>query len=153
VDEFQQVLGALERAAVERDQLHQHWRQRLERAQYESQRAERYQGVEPENRLVARTLEQRWDESLRQERQLREEYDRFVVEMPASLSEADVELTRRASQNISALWRAVETTPQDRKAIVPKRELKRRSSFRRVVPGGCPPGRAEAPTAFMNDPG
>jgi len=80
VDELvaQQVLRALEPAAVdlslqaatdskrERERLHQHWRQRLERAQYESQRVERqYQSVEPENRLVARTLEQRWDESLR----------------------------------------------------------------------------------------
>ncbi len=127
----QQVLRALEPAAVdlslqaaadvkrERERLHQHWTQRLERAQYESQRAERqYQSVEPENRLVVRTLEQRWEESLRQERQLREEYDRFVATTPATLSNADAERIRAASQNISALWQAAETTPQDRKAIV-----------------------------------
>ncbi len=133
VDELvaHQVLRALEPAAVdlslqaaadiqrERERLHQHWRQRLERAQYESQRAERqYQSVEPENRLVVRTLEQRWDESLRQERQLREEYDRFLATTPASLSQTDGERIREASQNISALWHAAETTPQDRKAIV-----------------------------------
>jgi len=133
VDELvaQQVLRALEPAAVdlslqaatdirrERERLHQHWRQRLERAQYESQRAERqYQSVEPENRLVARTLEQRWEESLRQERQLREEYDRFLAEMPASLSEADIERIREASQNIAGLWQGAVMTPQDRKAIV-----------------------------------
>jgi DNA invertase Pin-like site-specific DNA recombinase len=133
VDELvaQQVLRALEPAAVdlslqaatdikqERERLHRHWRQRLERAQYESQRAERqYQSVEPENRLVARTLEQRWEESLRQERQLHEEYDRFLAATPASLSEADVERIRAASQNISALWHAADTTPQDRKAVV-----------------------------------
>ena len=103
----------------ERERLHQHWTQRLERAQYESQRAERqYQSVEPENRLVARTLEQRWEESLRQERQLREEYDRFLATTPASLSDADAERIRAASRNISALWHAADTTPQDRKAIV-----------------------------------
>jgi DNA invertase Pin-like site-specific DNA recombinase len=133
VDELvaQQVLRALEPAAVdlslqaatdiqrERERLHQHWRQRLERAQYTSQRAERqYQSVEPEDRLVARTLEQRWEESLRQERHLREEYDRFLAETPASLSEADAKRIREASQNISALWHAADTTPQDRKAIV-----------------------------------
>jgi DNA invertase Pin-like site-specific DNA recombinase len=133
VDELvaQQVLSALEPASValslqaatdieqERERLHRHWRQRLERAQYESQRTERqYQSVEPENRLVARTLEQRWEESLRQERQLREEYDRFLAEVPASLSDADVERIRTASQNISTLWHAADTTPQDRKAIV-----------------------------------
>ena len=65
-----QVLRALEPAALElslqaaqdvrqeRDRLHRHWEQQLERARYESERAERqYHAVEPENRLVARTLE------------------------------------------------------------------------------------------------
>jgi hypothetical protein len=133
VDELvaQQVLRALEPAAVdvslqaatdikqERARLHQHWLQSLERAEYESHRAERqYQSVEPENRLVARTLEQRWEESLRQERQLREEYDRFLATTPATLSDADAERIREASQNVSAIWHAKETTPQDRKAIV-----------------------------------
>ena len=125
------MLRALEPAAVdlslqaacdverERERLHDHWRQRLERAQYDVRRAERqYQSVEPENRLVARTLEQRWEESLRAERQLREEYDRFAAETPAGLSEADVEKIRTASQNISALWHAEDTTAADRKAIV-----------------------------------
>jgi DNA invertase Pin-like site-specific DNA recombinase len=133
VDELvaQQVLRVLEPAAVElslqaaadierdRERLHQHWRQRLERAQYEAQRAERqYQSVEPENRLVARTLEQRWEESLRQERQLREEYDRFLAATPAGLSDADAQRIRAASQSIPALWHAAEMAPEDRKAIV-----------------------------------
>jgi hypothetical protein len=44
---------------------HAHWQQRLERARYEAERAERqYQAVEPENRLVARTLEQHWEAAL-----------------------------------------------------------------------------------------
>ena len=87
VDELvaQQVLRALEPAALdlsmqatmdnqrERERLHQHWQQRLERTEYDTQRADhQYQSVEPENRLVARTLEQRWEESLHQERELRE---------------------------------------------------------------------------------
>src|SRR5438132_9418687 len=89
----QQVLRALEPAALElslqamqqvqqeRQRLHSHWQQRLERARYEAQRAERqYQAVEPENRLVARTLEQRWEESLRTQRALQEQYERFQRE-------------------------------------------------------------------------
>ena len=97
VDELvaQQVLRALEPAALdlsmqatmdiqrERERLHQHWRQRLERVTYDTQRAERqYQSVEPENRLVARTLEQHWEQSLHQERELREEHHRFLAETP-----------------------------------------------------------------------
>jgi DNA invertase Pin-like site-specific DNA recombinase len=49
-----------ERAALER-----HWQQRLERVRYEVERARRqYNAVEPENRLVARTLERAWEEAL-----------------------------------------------------------------------------------------
>jgi DNA invertase Pin-like site-specific DNA recombinase len=133
VDELvaQQVLRALEPAALdlslqatmdiqqERERLHQHWRQRLDRAEYDAQRAERqYQSVEPENRLVTRTLEQRWDESLQRERQLREEYHRFLEEIPTNLSDTDVERIQALSQNISALWHAPDTGAQDRKAIV-----------------------------------
>ena len=72
----------------ERDRLHRHWEQRLERATYEAERAERqYQAVEPENRLVARGLERRWEEALRRQRDLEEEYDRFLKEQPPRLSE------------------------------------------------------------------
>jgi hypothetical protein len=40
------------------------WDLRLERARYEAKRAERqYQTVEPENRLVARSLERQWEEN------------------------------------------------------------------------------------------
>ena len=76
VDELvaQQLLGALEPAAVdlslqaaadierERERLHQHWRQRLARARTSRARERQYQSVEPENRLVARTLEQHWED-------------------------------------------------------------------------------------------
>jgi hypothetical protein len=47
----------LERAARQR-----HWTQRLERARYETMLARRrYEAVDPENRLVARTLEREWE--------------------------------------------------------------------------------------------
>ena len=59
-------LKAIENVQRERQRLNRHWEQRLERASYDVQRAERqYQAVEPENRLVARTLEQQWEAVLR----------------------------------------------------------------------------------------
>jgi hypothetical protein len=49
----------------ENEQLARYWQQQVERAEYEAQRAERqYESIEPENRLVARTLEKRWNERL-----------------------------------------------------------------------------------------
>jgi DNA invertase Pin-like site-specific DNA recombinase len=126
-----QVLRALEPAALElslraaddvqreREHLHRHWSQRLERGRYEADRIERqYQAVEPENRLVARTLELRWEEALRNERQLREEYDRFQRVTPSALTDADRLRIQSLSENIGALWQAAETTTSDRKEIV-----------------------------------
>jgi len=50
---------------AERAALEQQWRQRLERAQYKGDQARRrYASTEPENRLVARTLERDWEEAL-----------------------------------------------------------------------------------------
>ncbi|WP_406698886.1 hypothetical protein V5E97_08370 [Singulisphaera sp. Ch08] len=54
-------LSAIEHASEQRRQHGTQLRQNLERATYEAKRAERqYQAVEPENRLVARTLEANW---------------------------------------------------------------------------------------------
>jgi DNA invertase Pin-like site-specific DNA recombinase len=127
----QQVLRALEPAALElslqaqqqleqeRQRLHHQWRQRLERAGYEAQRAERqYQAVEPENRLVVRTLEQRWEESLRTQRALQEDYDRFLLEQAPQLSAADKARIQALARDIPTLWQAPQTTNADRKEIV-----------------------------------
>jgi DNA invertase Pin-like site-specific DNA recombinase len=126
-----QVLVALEPAALElslqaardlgqeRDRLHRHWEQQLERARYESARAERqYQVIEPENRLVARTLERRWEEALNNQRQLEEEYDRFRREQPPRLSEGELARIAALSRDIPALWLAAETTSAERKEII-----------------------------------
>ena len=112
-------LRAAEESQQERDRLHQHWQQRLERAGYESDRAARqYHAVEPENRLVARQLEQRWEESLREQRELQEAYDRFVREQPRQLTTAEREAVRALATDIPALWKATSTTAADRKAVV-----------------------------------
>ncbi len=67
-------LKAIENVQRERQRLSRHWDQRLERATYDLQCAERqHQAVKPENRLVARSLEQQWEAVLRAQRDLREE--------------------------------------------------------------------------------
>jgi hypothetical protein len=53
--------AVLERQEREHQRLVKHWEQRLKRAQYEVQLAERqYNAVDPDNRLVAAELERRW---------------------------------------------------------------------------------------------
>jgi DNA invertase Pin-like site-specific DNA recombinase len=112
-------LRAIENVEQERKRLHDQWRQKLERAQYEVSRAERqYHAVEPENRLVARTLEARWEEALNKQRELEEEYHRFLAKLPATLSATDRERIQALSQNVPSLWHAAGTTALDRKHIV-----------------------------------
>jgi DNA invertase Pin-like site-specific DNA recombinase len=127
----QRVLRALEPAALElscramediqrdRARLDKHWRQRLERARYDAEDAERrYRAVDPENRLVARSLERRWEEALRAERGVRDDYDRFLREQPPQLSPEERARIAAISGDLAALWRAPGTTDRDRKEIV-----------------------------------
>src|SRR4051794_19455959 len=126
-----QVLAALEPAALElslaaaddlqqeRARLHRVRQQELERARYEADRARRqYDAVEPENRLVARELERRWEEALKEQRRLEEEYARFCRSQPSGLSTAEREQIRSLAQDLPALWQAPGTTAADRQRIV-----------------------------------
>jgi hypothetical protein len=95
------------------------WQQRIERAAYEVELAARqYHAVEPEHRLVARTLEHAWEEKLAVQQQLEEEYHRFVQHKPRLLSDAEREAIRHLATDIPTLWVAPTTTAADRKEII-----------------------------------
>jgi len=112
-------LLAIENIEQERKRLHDHWSQTLERARQDAARAERhYHTVEPENRLVARTLEARWEEALNKQRQVEEEYHRFLAKLPVTLSNADREKIVGLSESVPTLWNAAGTSALDRKQIV-----------------------------------
>ncbi|HWB12760.1 MAG TPA: recombinase family protein [Pirellulales bacterium] len=112
-------LRAIEDSQKERDRLEAHWKKRLERARYEADRAERqYQAVEPENRLVARTLEQRWETTLLELRCLQDDYDRFSREKPRRVTEVQRARIMALAQDIPTLWDAESTTNADRKEIL-----------------------------------
>jgi DNA invertase Pin-like site-specific DNA recombinase len=116
---FELSLRAIENVEQERKRLHDQWRQTLERARQDVARAERqYHAVEPENRLVARTLEARWEEALKKQRQAEEEYHRFLARLPVTLSGADRQRIQSLSDSITTLWHAPGTSALDRKQIV-----------------------------------
>ena len=95
------------------------WNKRLQRARYEVERSQRqYHAVEPENRLVARTLEKTWEEKLQAERDLQEENRRRQDRQPHHLTAAERETIRGLAMNLPALWSAPTTTAADRKAIL-----------------------------------
>jgi DNA invertase Pin-like site-specific DNA recombinase len=157
------AFAALER---ERQALDRQWQRRIERARYEAQRAQRqYDAIEPENRLVARTLETRWNTALQALEQLEQEYAVVRRTELLPLGEADQQLVRNLAEDLPALWSAATTTDTDRKRmlrlviteVVLKVDAhKRRAAFTVVWSGGattqhevcCPPlgwhGRTEA---------
>ena len=95
-----------------------HWEQRLERARYEAERAARqYHAVEPENRLVARELERRWEQALRGGARPGGGI-RPLPERPADRMTAEDRERYLPSGDITALWRAATTTARDRKEII-----------------------------------
>ena len=127
----EQVLRALTPAGIElslaaagdiereRARLDTHWKAELERAGYEARLAERsYRAADPDNRLVVRTLERRWEEALRREQEVREGYDRFRRESPRKLGPEDLGRIRALAADIPTLWNAADTPAADRKEIV-----------------------------------
>ncbi|MBL8813062.1 MAG: zinc ribbon domain-containing protein [Planctomycetaceae bacterium] len=114
-----EVLRALEPAALElsfqaienverdRKRLHDQWHLRLERVQQEAMRAERqYHLTEPENRLVARTLEARWENALKRQREAEEEYNRFLRQQPATLSSDERHRIGALAEDVGQVWNA-----------------------------------------------
>jgi DNA invertase Pin-like site-specific DNA recombinase len=118
-------LGAGEDLRRERGRLDRHWRQRLERARYEADRAARqHRAVEPENRLVGRELERRWEQALAAVREVEEEYDRFRRDQPAELTAG----VRDADADFSVAGPLLVQTAQRRRRTPSTRGSARRSA-------------------------
>jgi len=113
------ALQALDQLEQERQDLARLWQQRLERAHYDAEREERqFNRVEPENRLVARELENRWNVALTEVQHLERSYAQAQQQQLAPLNESDRVLIRRALTDLPQLWHAETTTAADRKRLL-----------------------------------
>jgi DNA invertase Pin-like site-specific DNA recombinase len=111
-------LAALADVEQQRRQLDDQWRERLERARYEAERSARqYHAIEPENRLVGRELERRWEEALRNEQALQYDHERYRRSLPGPLGDAERAEVLSLARDLPGLWRASTTTPADRQRI------------------------------------
>jgi DNA invertase Pin-like site-specific DNA recombinase len=110
------VAADLERERAREEQL---WQERLERAHYEVERARRqYDAVEPENRLVARTLERTLEERLGAEQKLQEDHRRAGAARPALLTEAERVAIQALATELPKIWSCPTTTQEQRKDVV-----------------------------------
>jgi len=88
---------------------------RVERARFEAIRAERaFHACEPDNRLVARSLENRWEEKLRELKDAEAELAEHVVPN----SEPSREQLEALARDLPALWAAKSTADRDRKRLL-----------------------------------
>jgi DNA invertase Pin-like site-specific DNA recombinase len=89
---------------------------RLERARYDAERAERaFHQCDPDNRLVARSLEDRWEEKLKEFKDAEAELAEHTAANPAEPSREQLEALAR---DLPALWAAPTTSDRDRKRLL-----------------------------------
>ena len=113
------ALAAAERLEADRDGALAQWRLSVERASYETQRAERrYMAVDPENRNVARGLEAKWERCLRELETAKAELARRERERPRTLSAEERGRLLALGTDLQGVWQAPTTTPRDQKELL-----------------------------------
>jgi len=112
------VKAAIDLAHEKNESLKKYWDMQVEKANYEAQRAYRqFDGVEPENRLVARTLEKNWEEKISELEQIKTKASEATRKVSA-LTDGDVGRIKKLSGNLKKVWDADTTTNMDRKRLL-----------------------------------
>ena len=119
IEQLDISLAVLEELDQQASELEHQWQLKLERARYEASRAERqYNLVEPENRLVARTLEKRWNEKLQQLAELEVAYKQARQVERLELNQQQRQQILRLASDLPALWHSETTTAAERKEML-----------------------------------
>lgn len=109
------VQSEIEVRVAEADQLRQ---QQVQRAQYEADQAQlRYMRVDPNNRLVADTLEGQWNEKLRLLAQAKDEYERHHRLDSTRITDEQKARIRALASDFPKLSQDPKTPDRDRKSM------------------------------------
>jgi hypothetical protein len=93
------------------------YQMQVDRARYESTLAQRrYKAVDPDNRLVAGTLEAEWNDKLRLVREAEQEYDRLRTARQAVTAQAREQILRLA-EDFRQMWQDPQTPDRERKRM------------------------------------
>ncbi|MGZ6617753.1 MAG: recombinase family protein, partial [Solirubrobacteraceae bacterium] len=91
----------------------------LERVEYEAERRRRqFDACEPENRLVARSLERAYEEALADVERQRLALPQLERHRPAPLTGPERHALRQLAGDLGRAWRASSTTDRDRKQLL-----------------------------------
>jgi DNA invertase Pin-like site-specific DNA recombinase len=112
-------MAAIDQIAQQARSADRQWELMLERVRYEAELARRrFQAVDPENRLVARTLERDWEAKLAEVARLERD---AALRPPLSARLVDPEERQRIlalAQDLPALWHAPTTLQTERKQLL-----------------------------------
>jgi DNA invertase Pin-like site-specific DNA recombinase len=109
------VQQQLQEHLAEADRLRRHV---VERAQYEAEQARiRYMRVDPNNRLVADTLEALWNDKLRALEQARQEYEKQCQNAQRTISQEQKAKILALAEDFPQLWKDPATSDRDRKRM------------------------------------
>jgi hypothetical protein len=99
--------------------LNQQWKLRLDRATYEARLAERrYKAVDPDNRVVATTLEREWNDKQEDLDELHRQHAAARRRDRVDLSAADRCRVLALARDLPRVWRAPTTTHAERKNLL-----------------------------------
>ncbi len=111
--------GAIRELADQHEQLVAAQRLALERAEYEAQRPERqFDACEPENGLVARTLERKLEHALAAVERERGKLAAVEHTRPQPLTDAERRVLAALARDLPRLWDVTTTTDRDRKQLL-----------------------------------
>lgn len=117
--ELELAIQVMDKLLKEVDDADKGWKLSLERAKYEAERAERqYQLVEPENRLVVRSLELRWNEKLEELSRIEDEYEKYRVRQSWRPTKQDKSRILSLAEELPRIWNAQTTTAKEKKQIL-----------------------------------
>jgi len=95
------------------------WQRRIERARYDADLAERrYEAVDPHNRLIASTLEQRWNDAAQRVLELEAEFANFARQTLRTITAEQKRQILQLAGDFPRLWTAPTTEARDRKRML-----------------------------------
>ena len=111
---------AVEReSAGQAESLARAWRARIEQVGYEVRLAERrYKAVDPDNRVVARTLEGQWEQRLRELAEVEQQYAEARRQRQVELTPEERARIRQLANDLPSVWHSKTTSVADRKAML-----------------------------------
>jgi len=117
--ELELALAALHELEVRDQTIFRQWQMRLERAEYEAALAERrYQEVDPSQRLVAASLERRWNEALLRLEDLKKQAVEFQGQESRLATPEQKAKVLALARDLPRLWHASTTPAKDRKRML-----------------------------------